>query len=123
MISATADQTGVVCSGCGGALPASLYNQPQPAACPHCNAVVELSVFPALYRSLRPVPADRVLAAGEANCFNHPGNQAVVICEECGRFLCALCDVDIAGRHSCPDCIERDGPPGASGTDHPANDA
>jgi hypothetical protein len=47
------------------------------------------------------------MAEGEADCYNHPQNKAVVICADCGRFLCALCDVEIAGKHSCPDCIER----------------
>jgi hypothetical protein len=29
----------------------------------------------------------------------------VVACEECGRFLCALCEVPLAGRRLCPACI------------------
>ena len=31
-------------------------------------------------------------------------------CGRCGRFLCALCDLDIGGRHLCPACVA-DGPP------------
>ena len=27
-------------------------------------------------------------------------------CGDCGRFLCALCDLEIDGRHVCPTCME-----------------
>ncbi len=27
-------------------------------------------------------------------------------CDACGRFLCALCDVELNGRHLCPACLE-----------------
>jgi hypothetical protein len=32
--------------------------------------------------------------------------RAVVPCSECGRFLCALCDIEFNGRHLCPQCLE-----------------
>src|SRR5262249_55900822 len=32
--------------------------------------------------------------------------KAVVTCDCCGRFLCALCDVDFNGRHLCPNCLQ-----------------
>ncbi len=107
MMTADAAQRGVACSGCGGALPVNLYNDPELAGCPNCQSMVEVRVFPALYQSLKAVPAESELAAGEANCFNHPQKKAVVVCEDCGRFLCALCEVEIGGKRSCPDCIER----------------
>src|SRR6185369_8347066 len=28
-----------------------------------------------------------------------------VPCDVCGRFLCALCDVDLNGQHVCPACL------------------
>ncbi len=97
----------MACSGCGGALPVTHYNQPELAGCPTCQSMVEVSVFPALYQILKAIPAESALSAGEANCFNHPQNKAVVVCEDCGRFLCALCEVEIGAKRSCPDCIER----------------
>ena len=27
-------------------------------------------------------------------------------CEACGRFLCAVCDVELSGAHLCPGCLE-----------------
>ena len=32
--------------------------------------------------------------------------KAVIPCSACGRFLCALCDVEFNGRHLCPACLE-----------------
>lgn len=45
-------------------------------------------------------------AAGEATCFYHPQKKAVIACESCGRFLCALCDIEIGTEHRCPACLE-----------------
>ena len=64
-------------------------------------------IFPSFLR-----PAARGLAGtdlhsdNDACCFYHDGKLAVSACENCGRFLCALCDVDFAGRRLCPPCIE-----------------
>ena len=65
-------------------------------------------MFPALFR---PVAAGRaaenVLSDEDASCFYHPAKRAVVPCGRCGRFLCALCDIDLGGqRHFCPGCVE-----------------
>lgn len=43
---------------------------------------------------------------GEAGCFYHSTKKAAQVCDECGRFLCLLCDVDFNGRHLCPNCLE-----------------
>jgi hypothetical protein len=42
----------------------------------------------------------------EASCFYHPQSRAAIPCEECGRFLCSLCDLEVEGRHICPRCFE-----------------
>lgn len=43
---------------------------------------------------------------GEATCFYHAKKRAQVPCDECGRFLCAVCDLEVNGRHLCPQCLE-----------------
>jgi hypothetical protein len=64
-------------------------------------------VFRAFFQ---PVPrgrdGDPVLIEGEASCFYHPQKKAAVPCEACGRFLCALCDCELHGKHFCPACLE-----------------
>ena len=63
--------------------------------------------FPAL---IRPVvegkSAKTVVVSDEAACFYHSAKKAVIPCDSCGRFLCALCDIAIEGRHICPKCLE-----------------
>ena len=43
---------------------------------------------------------------GEAGCFFHPRKKAHIPCSACGRFICALCDMEIKGQHLCPLCLE-----------------
>jgi hypothetical protein len=51
-------------------------------------------------------PAEKIIVEDDSSCFYHPTKKAVVACEGCGRFLCALCDIEFDGRHLCPGCIE-----------------
>jgi hypothetical protein len=42
---------------------------------------------------------------GEATCFEHADKRAVAVCNKCGRFLCALCEVEVGGKIWCPGCL------------------
>ncbi len=74
--------------------------------CPSCGSPLEAWFFPALFHrapvSGQPEPATE----GEATCYNHVTRKAVLLCESCGRFLCALCDLETNHRHYCPSCFE-----------------
>src|SRR5688572_17505197 len=50
--------------------------------------------------------AEAILADGVSSCFYHEQKKAVVHCDACGRFLCALCDLDLHGQHLCPACLQ-----------------
>ncbi|HTL56137.1 MAG TPA: hypothetical protein VL361_10690 [Candidatus Limnocylindrales bacterium] len=66
-----------------------------------------LITFPALQnRPASGQTAERVLEEGESTCFYHSDKRAVVPCDQCGRFLCALCDIELEGKHLCPACLE-----------------
>ncbi len=73
--------------------------------CPRCRDRLLVQVFPAIHRAER--GSGPVIAAleGEAACFFHPEKQANVVCDQCGRFLCALCDLPVGTRHVCPKCL------------------
>lgn len=43
----------------------------------------------------------------ESSCFYHPQKRAVHPCDHCGRFLCALCEIEVGGRRLCPACLEQ----------------
>jgi hypothetical protein len=53
------------------------------------------------------VHSERINGGDQASCFYHPAKQAVVDCAHCGRFLCALCDLEVGEAHLCPACLGR----------------
>ena len=98
----------LVCDKCRTPLPGAVVNTLEPVACPGCQAPLLAEVFPALFRAQATgQAAENVLSDEDASCFYHPAKKAVVPCGRCGRFLCALCDLDLGGnRHFCPGCVE-----------------
>lgn len=76
--------------------------------CPRCLKEVTTYAYPALFRSLPESATSTGEAAveGDSSCFFHPSKKAVVPCDACGRFLCALCEVNLDGQHLCPTCLE-----------------
>jgi hypothetical protein len=92
------------CPRCLSALPRAHVTDLLP--CPTCQLQVQMLVFPAWFKTFAPAPVpQQVVSEGESSCFYHPGKQAVVPCDACGRFLCALCDCEIQRQHFCPGCV------------------
>lgn len=73
--------------------------------CPACRETFRIYAFPALFRPGLRKPRKQAAADGEASCFFHVGKRAAVPCDSCGRFLCALCDLEFGGRHFCAACL------------------
>jgi hypothetical protein len=97
----------VTCAKCGWVLNETAFNRPDWTDCPSCKTRLRVEVFPALFQAAAPAQsASVVLTAGEASCFYHPQKKAALPCDACGRFLCALCDVEVNGQHLCPACLE-----------------
>src|SRR3954469_16228717 len=95
------------CTKCWTPLPADFLNIEEYRACPTCAAMVRLEVFPAYFRETTKGSAgEALLADTEASCFYHPQKRAAVVCSECGRFLCSLCDLELDGKHFCASCLE-----------------
>ena len=95
------------CPKCKAALISDVFNRDDFAPCPSCTSPLLIEVFPAMFRP--PAEAQRgeaVMMEGEASCYYHPQKKAVLPCEACGRFLCALCDCEHLGQHLCPGCLE-----------------
>ena len=95
------------CPHCATALSPTDFNGGGLTPCPGCHTPTQAQVYPAF---LRPAQAgalpQTIVAEGEASCFYHPDKRAAAHCATCGRFLCALCDVELGGRHLCPGCLE-----------------
>jgi hypothetical protein len=43
----------------------------------------------------------------QATCFFHADKAFQACCHRCGRFVCALCDLQLGAEHVCPTCFER----------------
>lgn len=103
----------VVCGGCAARIPPANWNQEYDQPCPVCGRAVTVTVFPVALRPPAPAVPEPVLTGQEAGCFHHTGNRAVAACDNCGRFLCAVCDIETAGGHICPACFDRTDQPAA----------
>ena len=97
----------IQCPKCRAGLVEGIFNQPDFAPCPACGVPLLGEAFPALFRKAAAGPgAEAVMVEGESSCFYHPEKKAVLPCDGCGRFLCALCDCPLHGEHFCPSCLE-----------------
>src|SRR5437868_6892772 len=97
----------VLCPECSTPIPAAHFLSAELTPCPICNASLLARAFPALLRpATQGVSGERITDTGQAACFYHPHKTAHVPCDACGRFVCALCDVELHGQHLCPACIE-----------------
>ena len=96
----------VACSKCKAILPVERFNAEDLAPCPSCAQPIAAYVFPALFREQTVAHGEKLVLEGEASCFYHPQKKALLPCGSCGRFLCALCDVELNGEHLCSACLE-----------------
>ena len=95
------------CSGCGTSIPSAAILERRLIPCLSCGAPVTAEVFPAYLQSLaQGTSGELLLTDDEAGCFYHPQKRAVLPCGGCGRFLCALCDLEVGTDHLCPACLE-----------------
>lgn len=71
--------------------------------CPHCEKRLQIRVWPVVRQSSNAATA----LSEQATCFFHPDKAFQACCQRCGRFVCALCDLQLGAEHVCPACFER----------------
>jgi hypothetical protein len=84
---------------------AESWNRVGGTICPRCRARVDVTVFPAMLRASAGALPQPIQTETEASCFYHPQNRAASPCEECGRFLCKLCELPLGAKTVCPSCF------------------
>jgi len=94
------------CPACMAPLPAAAVGTPGFENCPDCRTPLRVRLFPAAFRP-RETASGAVAAPAEATCFFHETKRATVPCDGCGRFLCALCDLEVGSQHLCPQCAAK----------------
>ena len=92
----------VICPGCNGDV-APLETEAGWQACPFCEKRLHIRLWPAIRRNTNAA----VAMAEQATCFFHPDKAFQACCQRCGRFVCALCDLQLGAEHVCPTCFER----------------
>ena len=84
-----------------------LIGKDELVTCPQCSAEMCIAVFPAFFNVNRlGMKGELLLEDNLSSCFYHVEKKAVVACEECGRFLCMLCEIDISNKKLCPLCMQ-----------------
>ena len=92
----------LLCTRCHQGLPAEDWNATELRRCRSCGALYKAITFTALLRERRPVQPAQPGVEGDATCFYHSRKKAVTPCDNCGRFLCALCEIEFRGERWCP---------------------
>lgn len=95
--------TGVAsCPGCGGSvIPVETETGWQ--SCPSCTNRLQICLWPVVRQKTSAATA----LSDQATCFFHPDKAYQACCQLCGRFVCALCDLQLGAEHVCPTCFER----------------
>jgi len=92
----------VTCPSCRGDVsPAETQNGRQ--SCPYCETQLQICVWPVARQNTNAA----VALSDQATCFFHPDKAFQACCQRCGRFVCALCDLQLGAEHVCPACFER----------------
>lgn len=98
---ATAPGT-VICPCCAGELtPTETKTGWQ--SCPYCEKQLQVRLWPVARSSTFSAAA----MPEQATCYFHPEKAFQACCQRCGRFVCALCDLQLGAEHVCPTCFER----------------
>lgn len=92
----------VPCPSCGGDV-APFDTETGWQSCPSCANRLQACLWPVVRQNTAAAAA----LLDQATCFFHPDKAFQTCCQRCGRFVCALCDLQLGAEHVCPACFER----------------
>jgi hypothetical protein len=97
----------LTCPRCGESLPVNLFVAGQPGRCPACHSQVEAYIFPEFDKNPSARSGIRLAQEHEAVCYFHSRYCATNPCDNCGRFLCEICAINVGSRHLCAECLSQ----------------
>jgi hypothetical protein len=92
----------VICPSCRGDV-APVETKTGWQTCPYCEKRLQIRVWGSVQQKTNATAA----LSDHATCFFHPDKAFQACCKRCGRFVCALCDLQLGAEHVCPTCFER----------------
>jgi hypothetical protein len=92
----------IACPSCGGDV-VPVEEETNWQYCPSCSNRLKICLWPIARETNRATAA----LSDQATCFFHPEKAFQACCQRCGRFVCALCDLQLGAEHVCPACFER----------------
>jgi len=97
----------IQCPKCRRPLDVETYNAAEPfVSCAGCGARLHVHAFPVFFKGVRQSAESLAAKLDDATCFFHAGKKAATICDECGRFLCGLCELPFGDETLCSSCLE-----------------
>lgn len=94
------------CTKCWALLDTSTISSAATLNCPACASAIDISIFPAFFRGPQFSAAGELSVSEDlASCFYHTTKRASVACTRCGKFLCALCSLEVLSDVWCPACL------------------
>ncbi|HTA58637.1 MAG TPA: hypothetical protein VK805_10805 [Candidatus Baltobacteraceae bacterium] len=91
----------IICPGCSGEV-APVEEESGWQTCPYCQRPLQIRVWGSVQQNTNASAA----LSDQATCFFHPDKAFQACCQRCGRFVCALCDLQLGAEHVCPTCFE-----------------
>lgn len=96
---------GLRCPNCQKRLEEMSWHEEGAGKCQTCLTDFTCVRFPALQAKAERVVPHAVKVEAGATCFFHDENEAADTCAQCGRYLCAICAIDLGEGVTCASCI------------------
>jgi hypothetical protein len=97
----------LTCPRCGESLPLNLFVAGQSGRCPACYSQVEAYIFPEFHKDSAVRSEIHLALEQEAVCYFHSRYRAKNPCDNCGRFLCEICAINVGSRQLCAECLSQ----------------
>lgn len=97
------------CQSCGYFIPLNKYVGKDAVNCPSCKKAIQIFIFPELFRPIvKGNSAESAIEGLDSSCFAHSDKKAKTICDECGSYICDLCEMPKEDKSICVKCFNKE---------------